>query len=394
MGKKAPVKFLIAAILLAVSFLLDKPAASLAQAIHTPLLTAAVSAFDKLYWWFYLAFLALTIAAAVAKESKEKRARSVLLLLSAVLTAVTITRLLKFILQRQRPDGTAFSLPFFGVQDYSFPSGHTTAATAAALSSPLFLRMPWLIFTAATVFDRLYLNVHFLSDTAAGILVAMIAASLLRNMLKAKIIREGWMEIRRQALHLLIGLAIAAFVWRYSRLWYVIPLVAAAGMALSYAIKPAAAAKNRAIKQLRKLAAAALKLVERKEELQKFPGKGAIMLFLGAGITAAVFRNEAAAAIAILAVGDSVSHLAGRFFGRTSHRWIFARNKTLEGSVAGFVAASTAAAFLIPAWTAIIAAAAGMTVEAIHVRIGKIKVDDNLTVPVVAAAVIWALRLV
>ncbi len=393
MGKKTPLKFLIAAILLAVSFLLDKPAASIAQAIHTPLLTAAVSAFDKLYWWIYLAFLALTIAAAVAKESKEKRARSVLLLLSAVLTAITITRLLKFILQRQRPDGTAFFLPFFGVQDYSFPSGHATASAAAALASPSFLRMPWLIFTAATVFDRLYLNVHFLSDTAAGILVAMLVAAMMRNALKAKIMREDLMEIRRQALHLLIGLAIAAFAWKYPQQRYVIIIIAAAGMALSYAIKPAAAAKNKAIKQLRKLAVAALKLVERKEELQKFPGKGAIMLFLGAGITAAVFRNEAIAAIAILAVGDSVSHLAGRFFGRTSHRWIFARNKTLEGSVAGFVAASTAAAFLIPAWTAIIAAAAGMAVEAINVRILGRKIDDNLTVPVVAAAVILGLSL-
>lgn len=394
MGKKAPLKFLIAAILLAASFLLDKPAASLAQAIHTPLLTAAVSVFNKWYLWIYLAFLALTIAAAVAKESKEKKTKSVLLLLSGILSAMAVTHLLKFIIQRQRPDGTAFFLPFFGVQDYSFPSGHATAAGAAALASPAVLRMPWLIFTAATIFDRLYLNVHFLSDTAAGILVAMIVASLLRNALKAKIMREGWMEIRRQALHALIGLAIAAFVWKYSQLWYVILVIAAAGLALSYLIKSVAAVKNETAKQLRKLAVAALKLVERKKELQRFPGKGAIMLFLGAAITAAIFRNEAVAAIAILAVGDSISPLAGKFFGKTSHKGIFAKEKTLEGSVAGFIFAAAAAAFLIPAWTAIMAAAAGMAVEAVHLRILGRKIDDNLTVPVVAAAVIWGLGLV
>lgn len=407
---KTPAKFLIATIALAASFLLDKPAASLAQAIHTPLLSAAVSVFDKLYWWIYLAFLALTIAASVAKERKEKKGRNTLMMLSGVLGAIAVTHLLKPIIQRQRPDGTAFMLPFFGVQDYSFPSGHTTAAAAVALASPAFMKAPWFIFTAATLFDRVYLNVHFLSDTVAGILVAVLVTGLVRKMLKAKIMREDWVEVRRQALHAIVGLAIAAFVWRYSQLWYVILIIAAAGMALSCIIKSAATDKpksvtptgpsrlkgdlgNKAIKQLRKLAVDALKLVERKQELQKFPGKGAIMLFLGAGITAAIFRNEAAAAITILAVGDSISPLAGKFFGRTSHKGIFASRKTVEGSIAGFVFAAAAAAFIVPIWTAIAAAAAGMIIEAINLRILGRKIDDNLTVPVVAAAVIWGLRL-
>ncbi len=390
---KTPAKFLIAIIALAASFLLDKPAASLAQAIHTPLLSAAVSVFDKLYWWIYLAFLALTIAASVAKERKEKKGRNTLMMLSGILGAVAVTRLLKFVIQRQRPDGTAFFLPFFGVQDYSFPSGHTTAAAAAALASPAFMKVPWFIFTAATIFDRVYLNVHFLSDTAAGILAAMLVTSLVKNVFKARIMHEDWMEVRRQALHAIIGLAITAFVWKYSQFWQVILIIAAAGLALSYSIKTAATAKNEAVKRLRKLAVNALRLVERKKELQNFPGKGAIMLFLGAGITAAIFRNEAAAAITILAVGDSISPLAGRFFGRTGHKGIFASRKTVEGSIAGFVLAAAAAAFLVPIWTAIAAAAAGMIVEAMNLRILKRKIDDNLTVPVAAAAVIWGAKL-
>ncbi|MBI2176002.1 phosphatase PAP2 family protein [Candidatus Woesearchaeota archaeon] len=397
----AAIAVVAAVVALGASFLLDKPAAILIQAIKTPLLNSVVSAFDKLYWWVYFAFLALTIAAAVAKGSKEKKTRNVLLLLSTVLTAVTITRLLKFIIQRQRPDGTAFTLPFFGVQDYSFPSGHATATAAAAFASPAFLKVPWLIFTAATMFDRVYLNVHFLSDTVAGILVAMLVTSLLRR-LKAKIVSEDWMEARRQALHAIIGLAIAAFIWKYPQLWYVILVIAAAGMALSYAIKSAAAkpfsekglSKNAVVKKFGKLAVAALKLVERKEELQSFPGKGAIMLFLGAGITVAIFREQAVAAIAILAVGDSISPLAGKFLGKTGHKGIFASNKTVEGTVAGFIFAAAAAAFLVPVWTAIIAAAAGMAVEAVNVRILKRKIDDNLTVPVVAAAVMWGLKVV
>ncbi len=374
-----------AAALLAASFLLDKPAANLVHAIKTPLLTAAVSTFNSLYIWIYIAFLAATIAAIAIKESKEKKTRSIFRLLSTILTAMTITRLLKFIIQRQRPDGTAFMLPFFGKDDYSFPSGHATATAAAALASPVFLRVPWIIFTAATVFDRLYLNVHFLSDTVAGVLVAMLVNSFLQNMLKDRISPEDVMEVRRQALHAIIGLALAVFIWKYPQLWYVLLIIAAAGLVLSYAIKSVSA--------LGKLAVGVLELVERKKELKRFPGKGAIMLFLGTGITAAIFRKEAVAGIAILAVGDSISPLAGRFFGRTNHKWIFAREKTWEGSAAGFVFAAAAAAFLVPIWTAIIAAAAGMAIEAIHVRILGRKIDDNLTVPMVAAAVVWACKL-
>ena len=371
--------------LLAASFLLDKPAANIIQAIKTPLLTAAVTAFDNLYIWIYIAFLAATIVAIAIKETKDKRTQNILKLLSTILTAMTITRLLKFIIQRQRPDGTVFELQFFGTKDYSFPSGHAAATAAAALAAPALLRVPWAIFTAVTVFDRLYLNVHFLSATVAGIIVAMLVNSIVKKMLRGKIRHEDLMEVRRQALHTIIGLALAVFVWEYTQLWYVILIIAAAGLGLSYAIK--------SVSSLRKLAVGLLELVERKEELKKFPGKGAIMLFIGAGITAAIFRKEAVAGIAILAVGDSISPLAGRLFGRTNHKWIFARKKTWEGTVAGFVFASAAAAFFMPIWTAIIAATAGMAVEAINVRILGRKVDDNLTVPVVAAAAIWVSKL-
>ena len=53
-----------------------------------------------------------------------------------------------------------------------------------------------------------------------------------------------------------------------------------------------------------------------------------------------------------------------------------------------------AAALFVPVWTAIAASAAGMIVEALHLKIQNQKVDDNLTVPMVAAAVIWASRLI
>lgn len=382
-----------AAALLAASFLLDGAAAALIRSMQTQPITIAVEAFNKHFFWIYAALLAGTFAAILKAAPKEAKGRKILAMTASIIAAMAVTHLLKPAIHRLRPDGMPFISPLLGNIDYSFPSGHTTAAAAASFSAPPAFRAVWLVFTAATVFSRVYSNVHFLSDTAGGLIVAFAVTAFVKSKLKKGIATEDNMEIRRQIMHALIGLAIAAFVWKYSHLWHVILIIAVAGLVFSYIIKSAAAAKNNAVKGFRKLGVAALALVERKEELQRFPGKGAIMLFVGSGLTAAIFREQAAAAIVILAVGDSASHLGGRFFGRTNHKWLFAQEKTVEGTAFGFVLASAAAALILPVWTAVMAAAAGMLAEALHLRIGKIKIDDNLTVPLAVAAVLWVLKM-
>ncbi len=393
-NKTAVTAAVVAAVLLAASFLLDGRAAEFIGSAQTQPITTAVAFFNKYFIWIYTALLAATAATILKAAAKEDKGRRIFAMAASIATAMAVTHLLKPLIHRLRPDGLLFMNPLFGNIDYSFPSGHTTAAAAAVFSAPPALRAVWLAFTAATVLSRVYSNVHFLSDTVGGLIVAFAVTAFVKSRLKENITAKGKLEIRRQLAHLLIGLAIAGFVWKYSRLWYVILIIAAAGMALSYLIKSVTAVKNGTIKKLRKSAVAVLELVERKKELQRFPGKGAIMLFLGAGITAAIFRKEAVAAIAILAVGDSISPLAGKFFGRTKHKGIFARAKTVEGSVAGFVFAAAAAATIMPVWIAVAGAAAGMAVEAVHLRILGKKIDDNLTVPMAAAAVMWALRMV
>lgn len=382
-----------AAVLLAASFFFDGYAAGIVKNIQTPGLTAAVVLFDRLFVWIYLALLAATIAVILKSKKEENRARSIFMLSASIITTIATVYLLKLIFQRERPDG-ALVKTLFGLKDYAFPSAHVATASAAAFSSPAAMRIPWLVFTAVVLFSRLYLNVHFLSDTMGGLIIAAVVGWFMNGKLKEKLTVEDMTEVRRQVMHALIGVVIAAFVWKYPSLWYLVLVVAASGLAFSYLIKSAAAAKNTVLKKMRSLAVAALGLVERKETIQKFPGKGAITLFLGSGITAAIFEREVAvAAILILAVGDSVSHLAGRLIGRIKHKRPFIEEKMVEGTFIGFIFAAAAAAMLILAWQAIAAAAAGMIVEALHLRIGKIRIDDNLTVPLVAAAVLWALKL-
>ncbi len=377
--------------LLTASFLLDGKAAAAMKSIQTESLTLAVNAFNRHYFWIYASLLVIT--AFLALRERKGAGRKMLVMTASILAAIAATHFLKPIIHRSRPDGMLFLDPIFRTIDYSFPSGHTSSAAAAAFSTPL-LKIPWAAFATLTMFARLYSNAHFLSDVIGGIILATAASWLIRNAMKAMLTGEDMLEIRRQALHCLIGLAIAAFAWKYSFASYALIAAAAAGILLSLSIKSAAAGKNAAAKKLRSIAVAALGTVERKGELQKFPGKGAIMLFLGAGITAVVFRQEAAAAIIILAVGDSVSHLAGRLLGKARHRRIFAENKTIEGTIYGFVFAAAATALILPVWIAITAAAAAMAVEALHVKIAGRRIDDNLTVPLAAAAVLWVTKLV
>jgi uncharacterized protein (TIGR00297 family) len=109
-----------------------------------------------------------------------------------------------------------------------------------------------------------------------------------------------------------------------------------------------------------------------------------------------------AAAWGILAVGDGAATLAGRRYGAT--KWPWNRQKSVAGSVALIIAGGAAGAFLCwwcrsviipppylwfstagPLAAAIVAAA----VETVPIRL-----NDNLSVPLSAAAVLWALSIV
>lgn len=91
--------------------------------------------------------------------------------------ATLIFNLVKFTLQRARPDAKLFDLV-----TYSFPSGHTTMATVLALSLYFIFRkrvsdgLPRALLLLVTIlwpvtiaFTRVYLNVHWSSDVLAGL---------------------------------------------------------------------------------------------------------------------------------------------------------------------------------------------------------------------------------
>ncbi len=120
---------------------------------------------------------------AVISLWRASRRADAMFVVLAVLGITVLVAVLKAVYQRARPDlGTAIPLP----GSYSFPSGH--AATAVVLYGALGLlaaqraRSPlraagWLAAAAFISFaigaSRVLLNVHFVSDVAAGFAVGL-----------------------------------------------------------------------------------------------------------------------------------------------------------------------------------------------------------------------------
>ena len=90
-------------------------------------------------------------------------------------------------------------------------------------------------------------------------------------------------------------------------------------------------------------------------------------------------KDIAIASILILAFGDSISHVVGKF-GSMKHP--FTDKKFLEGFVAGSIAAFIASFIVVGRIEALLGSVIAMSVESLDIKIKKVKVDDNLLMPI------------
>ena len=178
-------------------------------------------------------------------------------------------------------------------------------------------------------------------------------------------------EIWRQAVHLLVGAAIALAVAVLPP-GLTVPLFA--GGLLVGSIFVDAVDRGLAVPLISPL----LDLLERDGAR---PGQGAFYFFVATLGCLTVFgQNAAAIGVLVLALLDSVSTVVGRRLGR---RRLY-NGKSLEGFLAGtLVTAGALLAVLSPA-TAVLAATAAGIVELVS------PVDDNLVIPPVVCLVLLA----
>ena len=189
--------------------------------------------------------------------------------------------------------------------------------------------------------------------------------------------KDTSLELRRQAFHVVLGFTSIFLIATELVDWKFFFLVLIAGFLISiYSVKKSLFAISWFLKHF--------------ERKNTFPGQGA--LYLVAGILLAVLlfeKNVALASITIVTLGDSVSHVFGKLFGKIRHP--LNRYKFIEGSLVGFAAAVIGAAFFV-VWTqALVAAAVAMVIESFELKLRR--VDDNLLIPLVAGLVISVMRL-
>jgi dolichol kinase len=111
------------------------------------------------------------------------------------------------------------------------------------------------------------------------------------------------------------------------------------------------------------------------------PFTGAMFFYIGFTLAFVLFPFPvASAACAMLAVGDSLSTLVGKKFGR--HK---IGGKTLEGSIACFFGSILAGIFFVAPLIAFVGALASSLTELFS------KINDNLTIPLVSGFVMFIL---
>ena len=124
--------------------------------------------------WIILALVLICI--------KKYRREGFTVAAALILCLIFCNFLLKNIVARTRPFdiNTAVELLINPPTDFSFPSGHTAAAFATAVSLLLcknkLLGIPVLVLAALIAFSRLHLYVHFPSDVLCGMILGVILA--------------------------------------------------------------------------------------------------------------------------------------------------------------------------------------------------------------------------
>ena len=132
--------------------------------------------------------LIFIVSAIIFLFFKKTRKAGISALIAVAIGAIITNALLKNVVARARPfadvDSEYYSFwkaaGSLAVSDYSFPSGHTTAAMAFGAS--LFLvfdkRYSWafLLIPVLMGFTRIYFGVHYTTDVLGGMIVGGVAA--------------------------------------------------------------------------------------------------------------------------------------------------------------------------------------------------------------------------
>lgn len=185
-------------------------------------------------------------------------------------------------------------------------------------------------------------------------------------------------ELRRQILHICIGaLAIFLIYLKFLTEDIILAILVVGGIFSFISMK----SRIPIIHPL-------LEMFERKVDTGTFPGRGAFFFALGIYLSLKLFSWDIAlAAIAVLTLGDSFSHIFGEHVGRVKDPFGDKHYKYLQGIIAGSIAGFIGASIFVGFVPAVLGAVAAMIVQAGEIELNRRPIDENLLVPLVAGLV-------
>lgn len=184
-------------------------------------------------------------------------------------------------------------------------------------------------------------------------------------------------EFRRKSVHLVFGLVIAAGIHLEVFTPLILLLLALASHLTGILHRRTRGSRAEVVGWL-------FEALERPEN-HRTPALNMTFMLLGAALALLLFGPlPAVGGTLILAVGDGVAILIGMRFGRIEIPWN--RKKHLEGRLAAIVACTVALLWLVSWQQALLASGASMLIESLPLK--RWALDDNLLIPVVAAALL------
>lgn len=283
-----------------------------------------------------------------------------------------------------RPFITNNLIPYYDISSYSFPSLHISVLTCIVFiiyfKNKIYGHL-LSIFLFLTFISRIMLFEHYFSDVVFSLFLGGFISYIFIYLEKKQNVFSKLnrllghsLEMRRQIMHMSFGVSIIflhkiylinnGFLLFITSIWLMFIILY----------------KYFKIPVLHSLFA----IFEREKHIQRFPGRGVLFFLIGSLFALHFFEiNIAFASICILAFGDSVSNIIGRFLG---NKKIFYNNKkTWEGIIVGIIFASISASYFVGLRNAFIASSIAMIIESIDIEIKNIEIDDNLIIPIVSS---------
>jgi dolichol kinase len=191
------------------------------------------------------------------------------------------------------------------------------------------------------------------------------------------------LETRRQTIHMVSGLILAALVLHLDSYFGFVLLVTGLILTIAFSKMIESGMKVPLFSRLVRMGGRNREKVAN-GVMWYFVGVTIIMLIFGIGLN---MKSIVVASMLIVAVGDSISTGLGSKVGNL--RLPRTKTKTFEGTGLGFAFAFLGALFVLQPLTAFVGALAGMITEAyISPELG---LDDNFTIPILSCSAMYIL---